>query len=280
MNGRLLAAACGALISAGAAYAADLTAKEILERVGANQKQAEQARSRIVYEQEVVVRVLKDKGKLNREEIHVYTVTPTPDGTEKKLDRFEGRLLHKGEMYPYAEPHYERGWVDGDAVVSEVMLDFVNEDGKDGLEESFFPLTPREQQRYVFRLLGEEEVDDRSTYRIAFEPKKKQKGDHFDRSMWEGELFVDKEQFQPVYIQTQQARGIPVVVRTLFGTNFKQVGFALHYREVQPGVWLPVSYGGEFKIKVLFGYNRTATLALENRDFRQTDVESAIEFAQ
>ena len=259
---------------------ADLTVGEILARVGENQERSELARARIVYQQQVLVRLLAGKGRVTREEMHLYTVTPTPDSTKKQLDRFEGRLLHKGEMLPYAEPHFERTAVDGDAIVSEVLLDFVNEDGKDGLDDSFFPLTPREQQRYVFTLLDEERVDGRDVYRIAFEPRKKGKDDDFDRAIWEGEAFVDKEQFQPVFVTTNMARKVPLAVRTLLGTNFKQIGFALHYREVEDGVWLPVSYGGEFRIKAVFFYNRTATIALENRDFRRTDVESTVEFEQ
>ena len=97
--------------------------------------------------------------------------------------------------------------------------------------------------------------------------------------MWKGEAFIDKHALQPVYVTTNMARKIPVVVRTALGTNFRQLGFSLQYQEVVDGVWLPVSYGGEFKIKVLFFYNRVATISLVNRGFRRTNVDSSIEFS-
>ena len=227
-----------------------------------------------------MVRILKDR-ELRREEKHVFTVTPTPEGFEAERDSFEGRLRHKGELTPYAEPHYERTMVDADAIVSEILLDFANDkNSRDGVDEHFFPLTEREQGRYVFQLLGEERVANRDTYRIAFEPRKKSKEYQTDRALWRGEAFIDKAEFQPVYVTTDAARKVPVAVRTMLGTNFKQVGFSLQFEEVEEGVWLPVSYGGEFKIKVLFGYNRNATVSLVNRKFRRTDVESSIDFAE
>lgn len=269
-----------AFLLAAPSLGADLDADEIMSRVAANQQRAEQARSSIVFEREVHTRLTKDR-KLHREEKHVFTIAPTPDGFDATPTSFEGRLLHKGELLPYGEPHWERGLVDADAIVSEILLDFVNhKKSRDGIEDGFFPLTAREQERYAFRLLGEEQVDGRDTFRIAFEPRKKSDDYRRDRAVWKGEAFIDKQEFQPVYVATDMARKVLLAIRTFFGTNVKQVGYSLHFREVEDGVWLPVSYGGEFKIKALFFYNRIATISLVNRDFRRTEVDSSIEFAE
>jgi hypothetical protein len=64
----------------------------------------------------------------------------------------------------------------------------------------------------------------------------------------------------------------------MFGTNVKQVGFALRYKEIEDGLWFPVSYGGEFRIRVLFFYGRTATISMVNRAFQRTDVQSQVRF--
>ena len=77
---------------------------------------------------------------------------------------------------------------------------------------------------------------------------------------------------------TTFAQKIPLAVRLALGTNVRQLGFALRYEEVDDGVWFPVSYGGEFKIRALFFYNRTATVSLAAADFRRTDVDSSIAF--
>ena len=110
------------LVSTGSAQ----DAAEIMARVAENQARSEKARSSLVFEREVHTRVTKNR-KLHREEKHVFTIAPTPDGFESERTSFEGRLLHKGELTPYAEPHWYRGSIDADAVVSEVLLDFVND---------------------------------------------------------------------------------------------------------------------------------------------------------
>ncbi len=266
-----------ALLFAASSPAAE--ADEIMARVAENQERAETARSSIVFEREVHTRLTKSS-KLHREEKHGFTITPTPDGFESTRTSFEGRLRHKGKLLPYAEPHWYRGAIDADAIVSEILLDLVNNrKSRDGFEEDLFPLTRREQKRYTFQLLGEEQVDGRDTYHIGFEPRRKSANYKRERALWKGEAFVDKKEFQPVYVTTDLARKVPVAVRTLLGTNFKQVGFSLHFREVEKGVWVPVSYGGEFRIKGLFFYNRIATISLVHRDFRRTKVDSSIEFS-
>ena len=89
---------------------------------------------------------------------------------------------------------------------------------------------------------------------------------------------VNRDAFQPVYLTTNFAWKVPLAIRVALGTNVQQVEFALRYEEVEDGVWFPVSYGGEFKIKLLFLYGRTATLSLENSEFRRTRVDSEITF--
>ena len=264
------------LLLAVASHAGD--ADEIMTRVAENQERAEEARTSLVFERDVHIRLTKNR-KLHREEKYVFTIAPTPDGFKSTRTLFEGRLLHRRELLPYAEPHLYRGMIDGDAIVSEILLDFVShQKSRDGFDEELFPLTSREQERYIFRLLGEERLDGRHTYRIGFEPRTKSADYRRERATWKGEVFVDVQQLQPVYVITDMARKVPVAVRAILGTNIKQVGFSLHFREVEDGIWLPVSYGGEFKIKALFFYNRIATVSLVNRDFRRTKVDSSIEF--
>lgn len=260
------------------AVAAELTADEIMARVAANQERSQSLRAAMVYEQEVLVRLIGAK-RTFREERHLFTVTPTTRGTEKTLIRFEGKLRHKGEMLPYAEPHYEHRDIDLDADLAEVLLDFVSGNSRDGIDDHLFPLSAKAQRNYNFHLLGEEELDGRQVYRIAFSPREKGIME-LDDGRWKGEAFIHQEQFQPVYVTTDFAWQVPLAIRTLLGTNVKQVGFALHYQEVEDGLWFPVSYGGEFRIRVLFFYGRTATISMVNRAFQRTDVQSQVRFQE
>src|SRR5271165_727278 len=77
---------------------APLTAAAIMARVAANQDSSESLRKEYVYIQHTHVVTHKPKGgRLQREETADYDVTPTPDGTEKKLKRITGRYWQKGK---------------------------------------------------------------------------------------------------------------------------------------------------------------------------------------
>ena len=72
---------------------------------------------------------------------------------------------------------------------------------------------------------------------------------------------------------------MPLVVKTLLGTNIKGLGFSVSYEKFADGVWFPVSYGGEFDVRAVFFYKRTMAISMVNTDFRRTDVKSEIAYA-
>ena len=248
-----------------------------MERVADSQARSESLRSTIIYSQDLRTRFLKGRGKVSREEEHRFTVAPTPDGFTKTRTYLRGALRHKEALMPYSEPHFYRGMVDIDAVLSEALIDMVDNDSRDGMSSQLFPLTSNQQRKYVFRLLGTETLDGLEVFRVAFEPRKKGVP-RKERGHWKGEVFVDRTQFQPVYVTTSFATKIPLPIRVGLGTNVRQVGFALRYEEVDDGLWFPVSYGGEFRIRALFLYSRTATISLINSAFQRTDVDSHVTF--
>lgn len=257
--------------------AAGPSAEEIMARLAANQERSQAARSSIVYQQKVLVRVLRGGGKVAREEEHHFTVAPTPDGASKTRTHFRGAVRHKGKLLPFGDPEFRHSEADLDAELVESLVQKSDSKDRDGISSEFFPLTADRQRKYEFQLNGEERINGRDTYAVAFEPRTQGVGDG-DRAMWRGTVYVDREAFQPVYLTTNLAWKVPLPIRVALGTNVQQVGFALRYEEVEDGLWFPVSYGGEFKIKLFFLYGRTATLSLENSDFRRTAVESEITF--
>jgi hypothetical protein len=70
---------------------------------------------------------------------------------------------------------------------------------------------------------------------------------------------------------------VPVVVKTLLGTNIQQIGFKLAYEKFDD-LWFPVNYSGELKLRVLFVYARTISLGMINSDFKRADVKSRVTF--
>ncbi len=109
---------------------------------------------------------------------------------------------------------------------------------------------------------------------MSFAPKP-----HMEDANWKGQALIDKAELQPVLVTTDLAFKMPLLVKTLLGTNVKDLGFTLTYKKFEDGVWFPVSYGGEFEVRGVFVYRRTMSISLTNSDFHKLDVNSTIAYA-
>ncbi len=267
----LLAAA--SLVSAGQesnpqATAPAVTAAEIMARVAVNQDRSEALRKQYIYRQHVHVLTHKPGGRLQREETTDYDMIPQPDGVEKKLKLVTGRYWKKGKYESFdGEPVPEADSLDGDLIQS-LRDDLTNDKSKDGLGKDLFPLTSEEQKKYDFELLGQEQQDGKNIYHIGFKPK--DKGD----ITWAGEAYIDAAEFQPVRVFTKLSRRMPFMVRTMLGTDVPGIGFNVTYKRQEDGVWFPVSFGTEFRLRAVFFINRNISIALENSNFEHTHVQS------
>ena len=244
-----------------------------MERVAANQDRAEELRKQYVYKQHIHVMSRKTNGKLMREEKADYDVFPRERDSNKKLTQLLGKYWDKGSYREYRdEANADCDSLDGD-LVSDLRNDLANEkESKDGLAANLFPLTSKEQKQYRFERLPEQKVNGRNAYHIAFKPK--------DRSdiVWSGEAFIDAEDFQPVTVFTKLSRKVPLLVRAALGTDLPGLGFSVTYKRQPDGIWFPVSFGTEFRLKALFFINRDISVSLLNSDFERTHVQSKIQY--
>jgi outer membrane lipoprotein-sorting protein len=244
--------------------------QEIMARVAANQDRSQQVRAEYIYQQRIRVATHRTNGKLAREETTDYLVTPTPDGTKKELKHIDGRYWHKGKYLEFqGEPVPEPDSLDGD-LVHDFRDDLSDDKSKDGLGRDLFPLTSEEQKKYAFELAGEETVQGRKVYRVRFRPADK------NELTWAGEALVDAEEFEPLRVYTKLSRKIPLLVRTLLGTDLPGLGFNVKYRRFDENVWFPVSFGTEFRLRAVFFINRDITVSLENSAFQRAKVQSRI----
>jgi hypothetical protein len=265
------------------ASAANLDAAEIMARVAENQDRAVERRKEFVYHQKARVRLLKTNGKMLWDETREYNVTPTADGAEFQLTRRYGERRKSRDFEPF--DLLEEGETEG---LDPELVDSFHDDltaqggGRDGLSPNFFPLTTAEQTGYRFTLEGEEKHRGRQVYRIRFEPESNPRLRDLDNShrIWKGEVLVDKDEFQPVFLATQLALKIPLAVRVLFGISIRQIGFSVSYGRFGENVWFPVSYGGEFFLKLFHFYKRNIIISMANDDFRRTTVGSAVRFEE
>ena len=224
-------------------------------------------------------------GKLIREEDSEYSVTPTAEGTKKELAAFSGKYqAKKGGTVSYSQSGQEapdrRIDIDAD-IIKELREELVNDEkARDGIAAELFPLTTREQGRYQFQLKGEERWRALPVYRISFQPKRRGKNYEIDSKAgrWSGEALVSREEGQPMLVTTRLANKVPTVVRTFFGTDLEGLGFSVRYDKFEGGVWFPVSFGAEFRIRVLFFYKRLISVSMQSGGFRRADVTSTVRY--
>jgi hypothetical protein len=205
---------------------------------------------------------------------------PAEHGIKRDRTSFLGKYMEHGKVVEYHEPgqhsDHIRVQIDGE-VCDSLAEDFANDkDTKDGIDKDLFPLTAEEQKHYDFRLDGTEDYRGTPVYRILFAPKKNDENDH---GPWEGEALIDQQEFQPVLVTTHLAFKMPVAVRVLLGTNIEHVGFKVTYKKFDEGVWFPVTYGGEFKVRAVFFWARRIGISMQNSDFHKADVTSKVDFS-
>jgi hypothetical protein len=279
------------VVESGAAHA---DTQRILDAVRKQQAEGKQQRSRWVFQQQVLVRMLRGKGALAREELRQYRVRPTEKSIERDLLSLEGKVAIKGKVYPYSDPEYRTGGLDLDGEIAQSFAEDImfHKDGDDSLEDSMYPLSNAMMARHQFSFQGEERYQGREVYRFTFQPNPKQgkkpgqgkdnessrETEELQRGFWEGEMLVDRATLAPVLVVTHQARNLPLVVRTLLGSNVKQFGYKLEYAQMPDGTWFPSRYSGEFSLRVLFGYSRRIAVSALNSDFQRASADTEIRY--
>jgi hypothetical protein len=287
-------------------------ARDIMAKVAANQDRTEAARTRYIYQQHIRAVSRKPGGRVMCEEITDSRVSPRAKGSHQELLTLDGRYWQKGRYVHYTtlqehessepkekEAKTEKEDLDGlDIDLVENLRKNLTNDGsedaekkgqddaghgvhvhadvadegrsKDGLAKGLFPLTTRQQEKYLFKLEGRQTMNGRVVYRVSFRPKDK---NDFD---WKGEAFIDVHEFEPVVVYTEMSRKIPLGVRVLLGTNLPGLGFSVTYDREPDGVWFPVSFGTEFRMRVLFFIARDISMSLTNTHFEKTHADVRI----
>ena len=302
MRRLLLAAAiavfAGPTMVAQTAAPATPTADEIMTKVAANQDRTEAARTRYIYQQHIRITSRKPGGKVMCEEVTDSRVSPQKKESQQKLLTLYGRHWQKGRYVHYTtlqdqdaaasaaakgeapkdgapkdkEAKTEKEDLEGLDIdlVENLRKNLADDKSKDGLGKGLFPLTTEQQSQYLFKLEGQQTMNGRDVYRVSFRPKDK---NDFD---WKGEAFIDVHEFEPVVVYTEMSRKIPLAVRTLLGTNLPGLGFSVTYDRQPDGVWFPVSFGTEFRLRVLFFIARDISMSLANTHFEKTHADVRI----
>lgn len=280
-----LAGAAGPANALTASADPSLTADEIMARVAANQDKTEAARRRYVYLQHIRMVSRKPGGRVMCEEVTDSRVSPQQKNSSRHLLALDGRYWRKGSYIHYTTlpkeglPKEDDGPsdinIDGSPtmdrdLVESLRRDLSDDKSKDGLARDLFPLTTEQQSHYRFSLLGRQTMNGHDVFHVSFMPRDK------DEYEWKGDAYVDAQAYQPVVVATELSRKIPLAVRTLLGTNLPGLGFSVTYERQPDGLWFPVSFGTEFRMRLLFFINRDVSMSLANTHFEQTHTDARI----
>jgi len=255
-----------------------LTANDIMQRVIENQTRAQEARKQWVYTQEVFARSTQRNKTLVREEIRTFRVLPSEKGVNRELLTIEGKRRVKGKLESYQQP------LTDDDSIDEWVSDLAtgDEDKEGGLRDAFgpnvFPLAGDKLNGYAFVRKPDAEFRGHSVYAIEYKPLKTGRWG-YAADPWEGEVLVDKESFQPVFISSFLAFKMPAAVKILLGTNIRDLGYKIEYDQFGD-LWFPVKGSGEFKLDAVWFFKRNGSYAMKCYDFKKATADSSITFTQ
>ena len=256
-----------------------LTANDIMQRVIEHQTRAQEARKQWVYTQEVFARSTQRNKTLMREETRTFRVLPSEQGSKREELSVAGQRRVKGKLETYA------GALTNDDSIDEWVSDLAKGgDGEKsgGIRDVFgpnvFPLAGDKLKGYSFVRKNDAEFRGHAVYVVEYKPLKEGKYG-FVGDPWEGEVLVDKESFQPVFISSFLAFKMPMAIKVLLGTNIRDLGFKIEYDKFGD-VWFPVKGSGEFKVDAVWFFKRNGTYSMKCYDFRKATAESSISFTQ
>jgi hypothetical protein len=254
--------------------------EQIMRRVALNQAKSQDLRTNYIYTQKQTLKMMRGNHKVAREEHREYAISPQARGNKRALVQFDGKYDAGNSFVSYSKPGYQYKGTDIDGqILDSLSKDMMHDrNARDGIDSDLFPLTYHQQLKYKFTFVKEDEYRGRKVYRVRFEPKSKPSMDD-NGACWRGEGIIDAEEYQPLNVTTTLAWKMPLLVKTLLGTNVHGVGFTVSYEKFADGIWFPVSYGGEFEIRAVFFYHRTIAIAMKNSDFRRMDVTSNVAYA-
>ncbi len=246
---------------------------DIMARVAANQAKSVEARKQFVYRQQELMAMHQSNGKVTCEKRREYSVTPVPNGIERKLvspPDSESEAGHCQLTFNVrTDTHFAAGFGSGsEGETFSLSLGIT----KDGVPRALFPFTADEQMLYRYKLAGVETRGGRRAYRITFRPNKNKDAEG-NQGNCKGQALIDAEDYQPIQVDVDLSAGIPLAA------SVHTKGFIVTYQRLAEGLWFPSSFGGEFSVRALLFFKENVSVKVANLDFRHTAVNSTMTFS-
>jgi hypothetical protein len=233
---------CGAA-AAQEPLTADVIIHKAVER--AKQKEPQEVEARYTFVQRMVIEKLDASGAVKEREERLYRAEPIDGASYYRLVERNGRALNEKELKQ--EKQRERKF-------RESLARRKREKPPKDDDEDRIKFDEELTQRYAGQLLGQEVVNGRPAYVIAFEPKSANLPERrrLDRvfNHLAGKVWIDTEEFEISRVETR------LVEPTKFGwgiiASVQQVEVYVEQQRLNGGDWLPARVQSLVNGRVLF----------------------------
>jgi hypothetical protein len=240
------------------------TADQVIQKAVAHAQQAKisPAKSDYTYTRVNLTEEFDAAGKVREHSEKVYQVFFSSGLTRVKLLEVNG--------HPPAESDL-RKQSDNESMVRQILGQSRNRAGDN--RESF--LTPELVARFDFTLLGQAEINGRTAYQIAFQPKNPQPATHrmVDKLLnrISGTLWIDTEEFEVARGQIQLGSEVDIL-GGMVGC-LKHLVYTMTRTRVMEGLWLNSFSSGDFEGRKLLESMRIKTKS-QSSNFRPLAMDS------
>lgn len=223
---------------------ADAIIRKAVDRAQLSEKQPDQ--KDFTYTKVSVTEELDARGNVKERKEKVYKVYFQKGLTYAKLVEVNGRPIGQADMKAQAE---------NDAAARQVLGDAKPTKG----EKSF--LTPEVVSRFDFKLVGQETINDRLTYQVAFAPKSPEPPVHaiLERLMnrISGTVWIDAQEFEMARADLKLGSEVNLLGGVV--GSLKKLAYTMTRTRMADGVWLNTSSSGDFEGRKLVDAMRIKT---------------------
>lgn len=236
-----------------------LSVDEVIRRavVRAQKAEARAGQTAYTYTKLTVTEELDGTGRLKERKEKVYQVYFQGGSTHLKLLTVNGRTPGAVDVRKQSENDNNTRQIIG------------SKSGKAAEGRDNF-LTPELVARFQFRLIDEQEINGRTAYQIAFEPKRPPLPVHriLDKLVdrMSGTVWIDKEEFEMAQAQVHLSSEIDLLGGVI--GSLKKLAYTMTRTRVGEGIWFNTFSSGDFEGRKLLDSMRIKTKS-QSSNFRR-----------
>src|SRR4051812_14501975 len=225
-----------------------LSADEVVQKAVTRAQRQEPGKGAYTYTKLTLMEELDSVGKVKERKEKVYQVNFQNGTTHVSLLKVNGHTPGEADLKKQAENESNARQMTGRA-----------KSNKGDTHDNF--LTPEIVARFDFRIVGETNINGRTTYEIAFQPKSPAPPSHhmvdklLDRVS--GMVWIDAEEFEIAHAEMQLGSEVSLLGGVV--GSLKKLAYTMTRTRIADGLWFNTSSFGDFEGRKLIDAMRVKT---------------------